>query len=77
MKVKILSNQQGVCPYCNETEIYYDSAEFEDDMVCYKATCQSCKRSFEEWYHLKFAGHNVGYLGQYLAENVLNKEIEY
>lgn len=29
-------------------------------MLYYPATCNDCKRDFEEWYKLGFVGHNVG-----------------
>lgn len=59
-KVKIVSVEQGTCPYCNGNNIDYNAADFTDDMVCYPAHCNDCGRDFEEWYKLNFAGHNVG-----------------
>ena len=77
MKVKIISNEQGKCPYCNSHNIEYSSADFEENMVYYQCECEECKRYFEEWYELKFAGHNGGRNGNYLVDDVINKEIEY
>lgn len=58
--IKLKRIEQGVCPYCGSTNINYDSAELDDEMVSYPATCNRCKRNFVEWYHLDFVGHNVG-----------------
>lgn len=76
-KVKIISNIVGVCPYCNSTNTEYHSLKVEDDHIYYPATCDKCGRYFEEWYYLKFVGHNVGASGEYEAYYVLDEEIEY
>jgi len=61
MKIKLKKIEQGVCPYCGSTDIDYGAIELEDDdMLYYPATCNDCKRDFEEWYKLGFVGHNVG-----------------
>ena len=75
-KVKILSNKQGQCPYCNSNSITYSSMELEDNMVYYPCTCDNCKRYFEEWYELNFTGHNVGSNGQHIIDDN-TKEIIY
>lgn len=75
-KVKILSNEEDKCPYCNSRNISYDAAEFDEGMVHYPCECLSCKRHFEQWYELKFVGHNVGNSGEYDASLVLGKEIK-
>ena len=59
-KIVLGKIEQGTCPYCGSDEIDYDQCDHEDDMICYRATCCDCGRKFEEWYELKFAGHNVG-----------------
>jgi hypothetical protein len=76
-KVKIISNKQGHCPYCDSVNVNYESFEFEDDHIKYPAECLDCKRYFEEWFYLKFVGHNVGSHGEHEASYVLNKEINY
>lgn len=60
MKITLKKIEQGVCPYCGSTKIEYNPMELEDDYVYYTASCYECKRAFEEWYKLEFAGHNVG-----------------
>lgn len=77
MKVKIISNQLGVCPYCNSQDLKYDTIEFEDGHVYYPCTCRNCKRYFQEWYYLDFVGHNIGSFGQYEASYYVDEEIEY
>lgn len=76
-KVKIISNRQGCCPYCNGVDINYGPSEYEDDHIKYPAECLDCNRYFEEWFYLKFAGHNVEEQGQYEASECFGKEIEY
>lgn len=76
-KIKIISNRLGVCPYCNSERIEYEPAKNEVDMMYYPCTCRNCKKYFEEWYSLRFAGHNVGCYGQYDADEYLNEEINY
>ena len=77
-KVKILSNEVGMCPYCNSQNIDYDSARFHTDgMVSWRAICNGCHREFEEWHEMNFVGHNVGTNLDIDANDVLDKEIEY
>lgn len=76
-KVKIISNEAGVCPYCNSEDIDYDVAKFEPNFIYYPCTCNKCKRYFEEWNELNFSGHNVGSSGEIEASDCLNKEIDY
>lgn len=76
-KVKIISNRLGVCPYCNSERIEYMPSRNEVDMIYYPCTCRNCKRYFEEWYSLRFDGHNVGAHGEHEASYVLDKEIDY
>lgn len=78
MKVKIISNEDGKCPYCNSTDINYDAFESELPFYVYQpCICNTCKRYFEAWYDLHFAGHSVGDMGDYEAADVINTEIEY
>ena len=76
-KVKVISNQAGVCPYCNSEDIEYGVAKFEPNFIYYPCTCGQCKRYFEEWNELSFSGNNVGSSGEYEASDCLDKEIEY
>lgn len=76
-KVKILSNTLGVCPYCNSEDIDYGSVHFEADFLYFPCTCNKCKRYFEEWNELTFAGLNVGRSGKYDANQYLGEEINY
>ena len=77
MKVKIISDQAGVCPYCNSEDIDYGAAKFEPNHIYYPCICNECKKYFEEWNELNFVGHNVGSSGEYEASDVINTEIEY
>ena len=74
-KVKIKSNQLGVCPYCNSEEIEKGTARFEFDMMYFPCRCEKCGKYFEEWNSLEFTGNNVGSCGEY--EAVVGEEIEY
>ena len=76
-KVKLISNQAGVCPYCNSEDINYGAAKFKLNYIYYPCTCNECKRYFEEWNELHFSGHNVGSSGEYKASDYFEKEIEY
>ena len=76
MKVKILSNEPGTCPYCNSTNIDYNESSYKDGPYqIYPALCTNCHRVFEEWYKLEFLGLNVGHDCRYQAED--HDEIEY
>lgn len=78
MKVKIISNEDGKCPYCNSTDINYDAFEAELPSYVYQPCfCNTCKRYFEAWYDLHFTGHSVGDMAEYEAADVINTEIEY
>lgn len=59
MKDIILSNNEGTCPFCNENNLNYGSAEFEWNMVSYPWTCSNCGHTGEEYHRLEFIGHNV------------------
>ena len=74
-KVEILSNEEDKCPYCNSKNINYGAAEFEENMIKYPCECLECKRYFEQWYVMRFAGNNVGSNGDYDAAYVLGKKI--
>ena len=60
MKVRLKKIEPGICPYCGSDAVDYGSSYAADEMYCYEAKCKDCERSFEEWYNLSFAGHNVG-----------------
>lgn len=76
-KVKIISNQLGVCPYCNSQNLNYDTVQWESDHIYYPCTCRSCGKYFQEWYYLDFVGHNVGPNGEEEASYYVDKEINY
>lgn len=76
-KVKILSNSEDKCPYCNSTDIEIGTLEISDDMAHHPCTCKNCNRTFEQWYNFNFIGHNVGTRGLIDANDVLGKEIDY
>lgn len=52
--------EQGKCPYCGSDDVEYGFREHVDDMIYYEVACKDCGRTFQEWYELKFSGHNVG-----------------
>lgn len=58
MKKKYI-DEQGVCPFCYKVALEYGVAEFEDDMLMFPWKCSHCNKEGEEWYDLKFAGHDV------------------
>ena len=55
----IKSNKKGVCPFCNQENLDYDCINNEGNMCYYEWHCNSCGQEGEEWYALKFIGHNV------------------
>ena len=57
--IKNLRNEQGVCPKCGSTNLEYEPAKNEGDMLCYPWKCNNCGADGEEWYELTFAGHNL------------------
>ncbi len=59
MKEKI--NEMGVCPFCgSDGTLDYDCVNNEgDDMCYYKWKCMNCGNEGEEWYELRFIGHNI------------------
>lgn len=59
-KIRVVSNQQGICPLCNSEDLNYGALNLEDDMVYYPCTCNKCGQDLEEWYSLQFSGFNAG-----------------
>lgn len=57
--MKLISNKEGVCPFCGSKDLDYGCMEPEDDMVYYPWTCSHCGHEGEEWYTMKFDGHMV------------------
>lgn len=64
------SNNQGICPFCGESNLEYGAVEFEGEMCYFPWQCLECKHEGEEWYSMEFIGHNV------INENGDNIEIE-
>jgi hypothetical protein len=54
-----LPNERGICPFCGSENLDYASIKFEGDMAYFPWECKDCNHQGEEWYELKFAGHNV------------------
>ena len=54
-----LFNEEGKCPFCGSNDLDYGVMEPEDDMVYYPWTCSDCGKHGEEWYSMRFTGHNV------------------
>ena len=61
-KITLCKIEEGICPYCgSEASLAdYDACGFEGDMLYYPVRCPDCGHSYQEWYSLKFIGHNVG-----------------
>ena len=57
--MKVKSNNQGICPFCGESNLEYGAVEFEGEMCYFPWECLTCKHKGEEWYSLEFIGHNV------------------
>lgn len=53
------TNKQGQCPYCNGKNLDYEPLGVEDSLIVYNYTCRDCLKFGQEWYELKFIGHNV------------------
>lgn len=68
--MRLKSNEEGKCPFCNSYALDYDMADFIDDMVYYKWHCNNCEHEGIEYYRLEFIGHNV------IDDNGNNVEIE-
>lgn len=80
MKKKYI-DEQGVCPFCHKTDLFYGTVEFEDDMLKFPWKCNKCGKTGEEWYTLKFAGHDVfteidKKFGKYEVSTLIKKEKE-
>lgn len=57
--MKITSNNAGECPFCGESNLEYGAIRLEGDMCYFPWECLTCEHIGEEWYSLKFIGHNV------------------
>ena len=57
--MKIISNSAGYCPFCGESNLEYGAIRPEGDMGYFPWKCLTCEHEGEEWYSLKFTGHNV------------------
>lgn len=68
--MKIKSNNGGYCPFCGEDNLNYEAVRFEGKMCYFAWKCLNCKHEGEEWYSLKFIGHNV------IDENGNNIELD-
>jgi len=54
-----LIDKEGVCPRCGG-ELHYDVLEVSDgDQAFYPVECQKCKWTGNEWYTLKYIGHEA------------------
>ena len=68
---KKLTNLAGECPFCQSTNLDYGVIELVDDMQYYPWRCKDCGHKGEEWYELKFTGHNI------ITEKGDSIEVEY
>ena len=57
--MRLKSNEDGKCPFCNSFDLDYGALEVADNYVYYPWTCNECGKSGDEFYELKFVGHNV------------------
>lgn len=80
-KVKILSDEEGRCPYCNCEDFYHIEDEFFSDIsgtcIFRKLECKSCLRHFGKWFKLTFVSNGVGDFKDIDAKGVLGQEIDY
>lgn len=52
-------NEQGTCPKCGGDNLDYGTLELEGYMAYYPYTCKDCGQQGEEWYYMRFDGHNI------------------
>lgn len=55
----VYKNEQGTCPKCGGNNLDYGTLELEGDMAYYPYTCNDCGQEGEEWYSMRFDGHNI------------------
>ena len=53
------TNEQGFCPRCKSNRLSYGTIRHFDDASYFPYKCKDCGQEGEEWYELKFIGHNV------------------
>lgn len=58
-EIKVKSNSEGRCPFCDSYNMEYGSLEFEGDLCYFPWTCRNCGHEGQEWYSMCFEGHNV------------------
>lgn len=57
--MKVKSNNQGICPFCGESNLEYGAVKFEGEMCYFPWKCLQCEHEGEEWYSMDFTGHNI------------------
>lgn len=57
--LKFKSNESCICPFCEEPSLDFGAVVLEGNMCYFPWKCLNCKHEGEEWYNLKFVGHNV------------------
>lgn len=81
MKVKILSNEENKCPYCNCEDFYHISDDFfkgwDGTTIVRTMECRSCLRVFEQRFKLQFISNFVGEDKDISARDALGEEIDY
>lgn len=79
-KVKILSDYEEKCPYCNGENISEIDREYTElgDLTT-TMCCKDCGRKFDQWFVCKyvFVGNGVGTYRDEEAEKCLYEEIDY
>lgn len=55
---KKYENKQGVCPKCGESNLDYEAIRLEGEMAYFPYKCKNCGLEGEEWYSMRFDGHN-------------------
>ncbi len=54
-------DMQGECPVCWWSNLNYDTAEIDWDVVSYGWTCNDCESEWTEWYTLEFYSQALQY----------------
>ena len=51
--------EQGTCPYCGGTNIFWRDIEYDVDFMFHHALCDDCEKDFTEVYKITYDGYNT------------------
>ena len=57
LPVMKLSDELGVCPFCQNESLDYGSLELEDNSIYFPVICDNCGEHFKEYHNLVFNGN--------------------